>query len=193
MSLYSDDDPQLWRAYQGGDNHALGILAERYYRTLRRYGLKFSVDAAVVEDCIQDIFLELGQNRQRIGSTGSVKFYLLKALRNNIFQHMRYQQRFLDPALDLELTLPDNFNAEALLIEQETLLDITSQLNAVLQTLPKREREALYLRYYENLSVAEIAEIMDVNRQSVSNFLQKAIQKIRAKWVVAMMLCLNIF
>ncbi len=193
MSLYSDDDPQLWRAYQGGDNHALGILAERYYRTLRRYGLKFSVDAAVVEDCIQDIFLELGQNRQRIGSTGSVKFYLLKALRNNIFQHMRYQQRFLDPALDLELTLPDNFNAEALLIEQETLLDITSQLNAVLQTLPKREREALYLRYYENLSIAEIAEIMDVNRQSVSNFLQKAIQKIRAKWVVVMMLCLNIF
>lgn len=193
MSLYSDDDPQLWRAYQGGDNHALGILAERYYRTLRRYGLKFSVDAAVVEDCIQDIFLELGQNRHRIGSTGSVKFYLLKALRNNIFQHMRYQQRFLDPALDLELTLPDNFNAEALLIEQETLLDITSQLNAVLQTLPKREREALYLRYYENLSVAEIAEIMDVNRQSVSNFLQKAIQKIRAKWVVVMMLCLNIF
>ncbi|WAC13523.1 RNA polymerase sigma factor [Dyadobacter pollutisoli] len=193
MSLYSYDDRQLWQTYLSGDNHALGILAERYYRTLRRYGLKFGVDASVAEDCIQDLFLELGQNRHRINDTNSVKFYLLKALRNNVLQYLRYQQRFLGNDQDWMPELPDYINAEALLIEKETLSDSLFQLKTLMETLPKREREVLYLRYYENLSVAEISEIMGINRQSVSNFLQKALSKLRTKWLVTMVLYLNIF
>lgn len=193
MSAYSDDDPQLWQAFQQGDSGALGILAERYYRSLRKYGLKFIAEVAVVEDCIQDVFLELGQDPDRLHVNGSLKYYLMKALRNNIFLHLRYRQRFQNPSPDWELNLPDYFHAEALLIEKERISDIGAQLDIVLKSLPKREREALYLRYYENLSVAEIAGIMDVNRQSVSNFLQKALSKVRAKWVTAMMLILNFF
>jgi RNA polymerase sigma factor (sigma-70 family) len=193
MAAYSDDDPKLWQAFQQGDSSALGILAERYYRSLRKYGLKFIQEVAVVEDCIQDVFLELGQDPYKLNVNGSLKYYLMKALRNNIFLHLRYRQRFQNPSPDWELSLPDDFNAEALLIEKERISDISTQLDLVLESLPKREREALYLRYYENLSVAEIAGIMDVNRQSVSNFLQKALSKIRAKWVTAMMLILNLF
>lgn len=193
MPLYSTDDSELWEAYRSGDNQALGIIAERYYRTLQRYGLKFGVDSSVVEDGIQDLFLFLGQNRERIGSTGSVKFYLLKGLRNNILKYHRYHQRFQDMDDDWRIDFPENINAEALLIEQETLSETLFQLKSLLESLPKREREALYLRYYENLSVAEIADIMAVNKQSVSNFLQKALIKLRSKWTVATVLFLNVF
>lgn len=193
MPLHSNDDPQLWEAYRSGDNEALGILAERYYRTLQRYGLKFGVDSTVVEDGIQDLFLFLGQNRERIGATGSVKFYLLKGLRNNILKYHRYHQRFQDMEDDWSIEFPETIHAEALLIEQETLSETLFQLKSLLEGLPKREREALYLRYYENLSIPEIADIMGVNKQSVSNFLQKALTKLRSKWTVALVLFLNVF
>ena len=188
------DDSVLWLAYRSGDNDALGVIAERYYGALRRYGMKFLVGESIVEDCIQDLFLDLWQNRERISQTPSVKFYLFKAIRHSILQHMRYHQRFAnEESLDWDTSLPENFNAESLLIEQETLNGLVAQMRAQMDALPKREREALFLRYYEDMSVADISGVMGVNRQSVSNFLQKGITKIRAKWLVSIVLNLFFF
>lgn len=188
------DDSALWLAYRSGDNEALGVLAQRYYGALRRYGMKFLVGESVVEDCIQDLFLDLWQNRERISQTPSVKFYLFKAIRHSILGHMRYQQRFAsEESLDWDTSLPENFNAESLLIEQETLNGLVAQMRTQMDALPKREREALFLRYYEDMSVADISGLMGVNRQSVSNFLQKGITRIRAKWLVSIVLNLFFF
>nr|WP_295934830.1 sigma-70 family RNA polymerase sigma factor [uncultured Dyadobacter sp.] len=188
------DDGALWLAFRNGDNEALGVIAERHYSALRRYGMKFLVGESVVEDCIQDLFLDLWQNRERISQTPSVKFYLFKAIRHSILGHMRYQQRFAnEESLDWDTSLPENFNAESLLIEQETLNGLVAQMHAHMEALPKREREALFLRYYEDLSVTQISGIMGVNKQSVSNFLQKGISRIRAKWLVSVVLNLFFF
>lgn len=188
------DDSALWLAYRNGDNEALGVIAERYYGALRRYGMKFLVGESVVQDCIQDLFLDLWQNRERISQTPSVKYYLFKAIRHSILAHMRYQQRFTkEESMDWDTSLPENFNAESLLIEQETLNGLVTRMHAQMEALPKREREALFLRYYENMSVADISGVMGVNRQSVSNFLQKGITRIRTKWFVAMVLNLFFF
>lgn len=189
-----DEDIQLWLAYREGDRDALGSLVEYYYRTLIRYGLRFGVDQYVVEDCIQNIFLNLWKNRLRISATPSVKLYLFKALRNAIMHYRHYQQRFSHfEEAEWELSFPDHFNAETYLVGKETFAAIISQLQTQLAALPKREREAIYLRYYENMEVHEIAEIMGVSRQSVSNFLQKALIKLRTRWMVPLALCLLFF
>ena len=161
------------------------MIVERYYRTLRRYGLKFMIDEAAVEDCIQDLFLQLWQNRLQINDTCSVKHYLLKSLRSHIIQFLRIENHFTHQEPDWDTALPKEIDVETLLIQEEVALFQINELKRQLDTLPAREREALYLKYYENLSVAEIAETMNVNRQSVSNFLQKALTKLRSRWLVA--------
>jgi RNA polymerase sigma factor (sigma-70 family) len=185
-----DDDIQLWLAYREGERDALGSISERYYKTLLRYGLKFAADRFVVEDCIQNIFLELWRNRLRISATPSVKSYLFKALRHAVMHHRNYQRRFsyLDDH-EWEISFPDHFNAETYLVEKESFAAVLSHLQAQLTELPKRQREAVYLRYYEDMEVHEIAEIMGVNRQSVSNFLQKAILRLRTHWMVPLAIC----
>ena len=70
---------------------------------------------------------------------------------------------------------------------------LTSTIQTQLASLPAREREALYLRYYEGLSIPEIADVMNVNRQSVSNFLQKALSKMRSKWLSPAFLSIYLF
>lgn len=178
-------DHVLWKSYREGDKQALGLLAERYYRPLRRYGLKFMIDEFAVEDCIQDLFLQLWQNRLHINDTVFVKHYLLKSLRSHVVQYLRIEKHFTHQELDWDSPLPEEIDAETLFIREEEVLFQVNELKRQLQTLPAREREALYLKYYENLSVAEIAEMMKVNRQSVSNFLQKALAKLRSRWLVA--------
>ncbi|NEU70180.1 sigma-70 family RNA polymerase sigma factor [Spirosoma agri] len=186
-------DHLLWRLYREGDKQALGQLAERYYRALKHYGLKFMVDEAVVEDCIQELFLQLWQNRLQINETESVKHYLVKGLRNHILQHLRCQKRVAIDEIDWENSVAEREDAETLLIEQESFDVLTRNIQTQLAALPAREREALYLRYYENLSVSEIAEIMNVNPQSVSNFLQKALSKLRSRWFTHVLWVICIF
>lgn len=182
--MYSDDQA-LWQSYRDGDKLALGKLAERYYRRLKHYGLKFSISEFEVDDCIQELFLRLWQNRSQINPTISVRHYLLKALRHHIVQHVRQQKHTAVDDLDWDnsVLFDETINPESLLIQKESLSTLVSTLKAQLEALPPREREAIYLRYYENLSIPEIAEVMNVNRQSVSNFLQKALHKLRGQWV----------
>ncbi|MGA0555683.1 RNA polymerase sigma factor [Larkinella sp. VNQ87] len=181
-------DQALWRLFREGEKKALGQLVERYYRALKHYGLKFMVDEAVVEDCIQELFLQLWENRLHINETESVKHYLIKALRHHILQYLRLQKRLPFEELDWDTSLMNELDSETLLIRQESLASMTQAIQAQLAALPVREREALYLRYYENLSIHEIAEVMHINRQSVSNFLQKALTKLRHRWLVPLSL-----
>jgi RNA polymerase sigma factor (sigma-70 family) len=182
--IFQPQDQALWQAYRAGDKQALGLLAERYYGVLKHYGLKFMVEESIVEDCIQELFLQLWQNRLQINETDSVKHYLLKSIRNHIIQHLRAQKRLKYEELDWDTSVAEDVDSETLLIRQESLVNMTKMIQDQLAALPAREREALYLRYYENLSIPEIAEVMNVNRQSVSNFLQKAINKLRSQWLV---------
>ena len=182
---YQVPDQELWESYRKGDKQALGALVERYYSVLRRYGLKFMVDESTVEDCIQELFLQLWQNRLHINETCSVKHYLLKSLRHHVIQYLRTEKHFTGPDIDWDYTLPKETDAETLMIREEVIIFQLNELKRQMLTLPTREREALHLRYYEDLSVPEIAEVMNVNRQSVSNFLQKALSKLRSRWPVA--------
>ena len=151
------------------------------------------VDGSVVEDCIQELFLQLWQNRAQINDTESVKHYLLKSLRNHILQYIRSQQRIIFQEPDWDTSSLEDVDTETLMIQQESLTILTSTIQSQLAALPAREREALYLRYYEELSISEIAEVMNVNRQSVSNFLQKALCKLRDKWLVPLFFGICIF
>lgn len=175
-------DQSLWQSFREGDRRSLGLLVERHYRMLRHYGLKFMVDEAVVEDCIQELFLQLWQNRQNINETISVKHYLLKGLRHHILLYLRTQKRVMYEEIDWDLAGLEEADYESLLIQRESLEILVETMQAQLVALPTREREALYLRFYENLSIPEIAEVMHVNRQSVSNFIQKALNKLRSRW-----------
>ena len=68
------------------------------------------------------------------------------------------------------------------------------QLNTLLNQLPARQREALYLRYHQQLDIDEIARLMQINPQSASNLLHRGIKHIREVWVgeihtFALLLC----
>ncbi|MDG1872019.1 MAG: sigma-70 region 4 domain-containing protein [Flavobacterium sp.] len=56
--------------------------------------------------------------------------------------------------------------------------------------LPSRQKEALYLRYNQGLSVEQIAELMDVNYQSANNLLHRAVLNLRKDWNVSLALLL---
>lgn len=174
------DEKHLWNAFRAGDKQAFTGLYSQYVRTLYNYGRKFSGDQAFVEDCIQDLFVELWKNRTRLGETDSAKSYLFKSLRRKICRTATHENKHQPEKLrDNEYNFEVELSVENNLISDQTTLEQRLYIEKALQTLTKRQQEAIFLRFYENLSYEEVAAVMSLELRSVYNLISKAIDGLK--------------
>ena len=188
------NDTHLWQQMKQGSELALGKLIKKYFNLLQNYGFKFVKDEAFVKDCVQDVFIAIWTHRETIMSPQSIHAYLLSSVRRKVLREkvrQRLDQKQNANTVEKEADLLD-FSHEWLLIEQESLNEMTRKVSELLNELPKRQREVLYLRFYQNLERAEIADIMGINEQSVSNHLQAAFKNFKDNWR-QIIICIGLF
>lgn len=177
-------DVQYWVQLKEGSEFALSKLVKKYFNLLQNYAYKFNQDRDFIKDCVQEVFIEIWQRRDRINVPDSVKAYLMGSVRSKVFREISRQKiNSSDAEIDLEnnhLLLENSI--EALLIEEESVSELEKKMKDSLEKLPQRQREVLYLQYYQNLSRDEIAQIMDINTQSVSNLTQRAYKALKDNW-----------
>lgn len=173
----------LWQRFRMGETAALEQLMIRSFTLLYRYGTKFTNDQAFIKDCIQDLFLDLWLRRENLSEAVAVKAYLLASLRRRLHRGLIGQKWISGNSIDVDtLHFEIEFSIEESLIREELTRELASEIKACLDLLPKRQKEVVYLKFYENLSREEIAQVMGVNPQSVSNLLQAAYTCLRANW-----------
>jgi RNA polymerase sigma factor (sigma-70 family) len=186
QSQSTQDDIQMWTHLKEGDELAFGKLLKKYFNHLQNYGYKFVKDEDFVKDCVQEVFIEIWQRREKVSTPDSVKAYLLSCVRRKVVREGFRQNIIKDEDERRVDSKTEDFDMspEWSMIEQESTLEIAEKVNQSISKLPKRQREVLYLQYYQNLSREEIAQIMDINSQSVSNLLQSAFKSFRENWIV---------
>jgi RNA polymerase sigma factor (sigma-70 family) len=169
----------LWKSFLEGNKEAIGTIFLLFHDDLYRYGLKLSGNASLVEDSMQDLFLQLWKNRQNLKPIDNLKPYLFKSFRNHVIDNLELCNPVIHIESDFEHPFEVTFSHEDFIIRQqvseENLLKITDALN----NLSSRQREAIYLRFFEELDFETIAVIMDMNVQSVRNTLHRALQALR--------------
>jgi RNA polymerase sigma factor (sigma-70 family) len=168
---------ELWKQFMPGDHLALDAIVKRHYNLLYQYACKFTRDAALVKDCIQDLFLYLWHKRNTINETTSVEHYLMKALRRRLGRAITKTGSTEDLSF---IEFKDaNATPEDQLIQQEQKAALANRIKECILQLSKRQQEIIYLRFYLNASAVDIADIMQLNRQSVYNLLNDALNKLR--------------
>lgn len=171
-SLDINQDLHYWHAFTMGDREALGMLFRMYYPHLYKYGSKISADEAVLEDCIQELFIELWQHKNP-PPTLSVKAYLLKALKYKLLKTLHKKNLLLPDSTAFEISY-ENF----IVAKQEDEERVRKVVQAIDQ-LSNRQKEIIYLKFYQNLSYEEVSEIMNINYQVARNLLHQAIKAMR--------------
>jgi RNA polymerase sigma-70 factor (ECF subfamily) len=172
---------ELWFRFKNGDEQALNELARMRYRLLFNYATRFTKDTELIKDCIQDLFLELWYRRTGLVNNPYVTVYLVKSLRNNLLRKIKINSRVADSADFSEACerLTDNLTVETIMISDEAMSEKEAGIRLAISKLPKRQQEVVFLKFYEGMSNDEIAEVMEVERQSVSNFLYRAIGQLK--------------
>lgn len=171
----------LWNRFRQHDEQAFDELANRRYRLLFNYATKFTKDTELIKDCIQDLFLELWYRRTRLTDTSYVTVYLICALRNNLLRKLKLNNR-LDDSADIAVSceaFTDNLTVETMLISSESMSQKEREIRNAINRLPARQQEVIFLKFYEGLSNDEIAKVMEIERQTVSNFIYRAISQLK--------------
>ncbi|HEU4608352.1 MAG TPA: sigma-70 family RNA polymerase sigma factor [Chitinophagaceae bacterium] len=169
-------DIELWEAFRLKDRQAFAALFKRYYEPLFQFGLKFTQDTQILEDCIQELFLELWTSNSRT-EVRSVKAYLCKSLRYKLFRALSRQSR-LDGHADAE-NLQFTMSQESQLIIAEEDKENRDRILKAYSRLTDRQREIIYLKYFQEMSYEEVSEVMSINYQASRNLLSMAIKSLR--------------
>lgn len=179
-----ENAPQIWLSFKQGNEDAFNELIELYYPAMLNYGLRFQKDRELVKDCIQDLFLELWKNRNSIGDVRIPKSYLLISLRRKLLREVgRIRWLKEAPEISDDYDFEVQFAIETYLINTEIQHEDLKKLKKSLAQLTKRQREAVYLRFYQELSYEDIADTMGINRHSAVNLVYEAIRFIKNNWI----------
>lgn len=177
------DETLLWQQFREGQQEAFQALVQHFYRELHFYGGRFTRDSDLLKDCLQDLFLDLWTYRHKIVQTPYIRPYLYKSLRRKIHREvMRHSVIVSDDSVPFDDVSSEEITAEQALIRTELSEYQTARLNALLATLSDRQREAIHLKFYAELSNDEIADVLAVNKQSVANLLHRGLSRLRESW-----------
>jgi RNA polymerase sigma-70 factor (ECF subfamily) len=143
--------------------------------------MKLCPDQDILKDQIQELFVELWHSRENLSPTDSVKFYLLKALRYKLIRQEKNSHTRTTLArvsADLAAGLREE-PVETALIEKEIHESQMALLRKAVKGLTLRQQEIIQLRFYQGLSNEQIADLMNMNYQSVSNLLYRALCRLK--------------
>ncbi|RDC61781.1 RNA polymerase sigma factor [Adhaeribacter pallidiroseus] len=173
-------DAEIWNDFKKGEELAFSYIYFKFFNDLYYYGLKITNSEAIVQDTIQELFASLWKNKKQLGHVQAIKFYLLKSLRRGIIRHLEQDKRYYLRVSIFRSKQPNiAFSEEEVIILEEASSEKRLHISNLLNTLSKRQKEVIYLKYYENLEFDEIADLMALNYQSVINHVHKAFKKLR--------------
>jgi RNA polymerase sigma factor (sigma-70 family) len=162
-----------WSLIKQGNHQAFKELYYQYYPLLYRYALRIIPDPTSVDQSIQDLFIGIWESRENLADVAVPKAYLLTSLRRKLLATKTDSN-----VVSLTTSKPLKsfvYSPLDVYIEQEDAQLRHTMLSDALNQLPVRQREAIYLKFYEDLTYDEVAEVMGVQYQSVVNFVYRGL------------------
>ena len=160
-----DNDPVAYKAFY-----------VEFFRKLFNYGKKFTVHISYIEDAIQEVFLDLWTNKHKLKQINSVNSYLFSSFRYILLKRLKFENRIVSSeTLDAE----PEFSAEHELISNEIDREMRARLNNALDTLTPRQREAIFLRIYQNLSYDELAVVLNISVKATYKIMARSLTALK--------------
>ncbi|HEY7336122.1 MAG TPA: sigma-70 family RNA polymerase sigma factor [Bryobacteraceae bacterium] len=175
MVLHEDareeSDVQIIEACQQGDSDAFACLFEQHRDKVYSIALRFSGDPATALDLAQDVFVKLLTRIQDFRRGARFETWLYRVVVNACLDHQKRKRRFL-PFLEeaLDSVLPAGETALSDLLREEA----QDYVREAVAKLPPRHRMVVVLRYTEDLSYEEIADVLGCSRGTVASRLNRA-------------------
>lgn len=173
------DDASLWQSFLDGDRQSFEAIYKLYFKSLYEYGMRRLEDEELVKDCLQDLFTKLWTNRKNLKPTTNIKYYLYASLKNSLINaQVKLSKNPAKAGADFESFKLDFENIpEPELNEQKT--EQAQKLLKALNELTGRQKEVIYLRYFEDMDYNQIAQLLDISVKGVYKLNYRALDVLK--------------
>ncbi len=174
----TDLDYALLQRIARGEQSALEELIRRHERRLYHLAYRLLKDPLETEDALQEVFLKAYEFADRFKPISTVKAWLNRITANHCLNRLR-QRVPLDSLDDDDRGPIPVASSEATPLEALEEADLARRLEALLEGLPEKQRRALILKRFGDLSYQEIAEVMETTPGAVDGLIKRARQFLR--------------
>jgi RNA polymerase sigma-70 factor (sigma-E family) len=154
-------------------DRAVTALYSTHYRSLVRLAALLVRDVATAEEVVQDSFVAMHGGWRRLRDSEKALSYLRQSVVNRSRSVLRHRVVVDRNAPKPSPDMPSAEHGAIVLLERSAVV-------SALRTLPPRQREALVLRYYGDMSEAQIADIMGISRGAVKSHTARAMSALRS-------------
>ena len=172
-------DEALIQAVQKGDRNAAAWLYNRHVDRVHRICYRIVLDSSQVQDCVQEVWLKVFRNIHRIQCTKSFAAWLNTVTANTAIDYYRKwikrNNHIESDEIRAEVTdeNPGERKMDGALTQQ--------RIREALEKISVNQRTAFILRYYEDMPVAEIAQILGCSKGAVRTHIRRSLLALRVK------------
>jgi len=174
--MSTDQDIALQQRLSRGDETAFQETFELYFRVLVLFATKFSLDKETAEDLVQDVFVKLYEQKDRLQFHSSLKAFLYQSVRNRCIDLIRSsktrERHHVEIKAGAEL---EGLNSEELMIQSE----LEEKIFQSIQQLPEQCQLIFKMNRFEGKKNQEIAEALNISKRTVETQISKALKRLR--------------
>ncbi|MBP6023863.1 RNA polymerase sigma factor [Ferruginibacter sp.] len=176
MSTTADLKSQ-WERLRQDDTEAMMQLYAQSYAGLLSYGVQLINNNELAKDAINDVFLELWDNRLKLKPVENVKAYLFACIRRKIFQTATINRKANAITDNTAVNQQQSdLSHEDLLVAMEQSDEIRSKVLKALDKLTDRQKELITLKYYKGLDYRQIETTTGISMKTAYNTVYNAMK-----------------
>jgi len=171
------DDKTLFICIANGDGESFTVLFKRYFDRLKWNAVKMLKSEFWAEEIIQDVFMQLWANRERLIDIESPSAYLFRITANRCLDRIRHQSQEIKAQYLLNLAYSDEPGS----LQQNSydIRLIETMISEAIQQLPEKGRQVFELQRTGNFSYQQIADQLGISKNTVRNHIVKSLHFIR--------------
>lgn len=158
-----------------GDREAFNKLFRCFYAPLVRFCFRFVADEDVAAEIVQDLFVKLWTNREKLNISSSFKSYLLRAVRNSAITYINKERSHAETNMRV-------YSEHVEVVDPSDELqskNLEKSYREVLAAMPEKRREVFLASRFEGLKYAEIAEKQGISVKTVEAHMGAAIRQLK--------------
>ena len=168
----------LQEQIHSGNEQALFTLVLLYYNDLFRYALKFTAEPELTKDLVNQFFIHVWDNRNNFSAAKKLQPYLMVTFKRFLLAWYRTKNR--ETWLTLEEIELIELSYEEYIISLQKEGALKNAFHEAIKVLPKRQKELVQLRYYEQLTYEQISETTSLSIRTIYNKVNVALKKLRS-------------
>lgn len=154
-------------------------LYETYVNEMFSYGLALGVERHTLHDIVHDVFLHLFEHQNEIGEGDHQKYYLFRCMKNRMVS-LKRQEVCTDDINEFDsYEFSIKITGLELIEEEEERKELAERIEKMMQVLTCRQREAIYLRFMQELEYDEVAELLGLTTKGARKLIYRSIDRIR--------------